>query len=99
MAYGIIKQTGSYIFADSEIGEGTLFTVLLPVAENIQLAVVPVEAPEKRQPTSLKGARVLLVEDEDPVRAVFQRALQSQGVILQAASGGGSTGDVVQYRN
>jgi two-component system cell cycle sensor histidine kinase/response regulator CckA len=88
MAYGIIKQTGGYIFADSEIGEGTLFTVLLPVAENMQLAVVPVEVPEKRQPASLKGARVLLVEDEGPVRAVSQRALQSQGVILQAASGG-----------
>jgi two-component system cell cycle sensor histidine kinase/response regulator CckA len=88
MAYGIIKQTGGYIFADSEVGSGTLFTVLLPVAENMQRTEKTIEAPERHQSASLKGARVLLVEDEDPVRAVSQRALQSQGVILQAASGG-----------
>lgn len=88
MAYGIIKQTGGYIFADSEMGTGTLFTVLLPVAENMKLAEAPIVVPESRRITGLKGARVLLVEDEDPVRAVSQRALQSQGVILQAASGG-----------
>ena len=88
MAYGIIKQTGGYIFADSELGAGTLFTVLLPVAENMQLAEKPNVLPESRRVTGLKGARVLLVEDEGPVRAVSQRALQSQGVILQAASGG-----------
>jgi two-component system cell cycle sensor histidine kinase/response regulator CckA len=88
MAYGIIKQTGGYIFADSEFGAGTLFTVLLPVAENMQLDAKPDIAPESRRITGLKGARVLLVEDEDPVRAVSQRALQSQGVNLQVASGG-----------
>ena len=70
------------------MGTGTLFTVLLPVAENMKLAEAPIVVPESRRITGLKGARVLLVEDEDPVRAVSQRALQSQGVILQAASGG-----------
>lgn len=82
MAYGIIKQTGGYIFADSDPGAGTLFTILLPVAENMKLSAPIQVAPESRRITGLKGARVLLVEDEDPVRAVSQRALQSQGVIL-----------------
>tara|TARA_R110002124_G_scaffold114463_17_gene269046 strand:- start:2376 stop:4118 length:1743 start_codon:yes stop_codon:yes gene_type:complete len=88
MAYGIIKQTGGYIFVNSSLGSGALFTVLLPVAEHTNVVAQPVEKTEKPRPNSLMGARVLLVEDEDPVRAVSQRALQSQGVILQAASGG-----------
>ncbi len=88
MAYGIIKQTGGYIFVDSEVDHGTLFTILLPVAENMQLVEQPKAVPDRQRSNSLKGVRVLLVEDEDPVRAVSQRALQSQGVILHAASGG-----------
>jgi two-component system cell cycle sensor histidine kinase/response regulator CckA len=95
MAYGIIKQTGGYIFADSEVGEGTFFTVLLPVAENMQVVVKTDVVPEVRRVTGLKGARVLLVEDEDPVRAVSQRALQSQGVNLQVASGGAEALDIL----
>ena len=58
------------------------------MAEHTNVVAQPVEKTEKPRPNSLMGARVLLVEDEDPVRAVSQRALQSQGVILQAASGG-----------
>jgi two-component system cell cycle sensor histidine kinase/response regulator CckA len=96
MAYGIIKQTGGYIFADSEPGAGTLFTILLPVAENMKLSAPIQVAPESRRITGLKGARVLLVEDEDPVRAVSQRALQSQGVILQVASGGEEALEILQ---
>jgi two-component system cell cycle sensor histidine kinase/response regulator CckA len=88
MAYGIIKQTGGYIFGDSEVDKGTVFTILLPIAEKLHTSK-PVAAPEAIQRSSgLTGARVLLVEDEDPVRAVSLRALQSQGVVLEAASGG-----------
>lgn len=88
MAYGIIKQTGGYIFVDSEVGKGTKFTIFLPIAETVHVNT-PSESPESIQrPSGLTGARVLLVEDEDPVRAVSLRALQGQGVVLESAGGG-----------
>jgi two-component system cell cycle sensor histidine kinase/response regulator CckA len=96
MAYGIIKQTGGYIFADSKVDEGTSFNVLLPVAENLQIVSAPEPEVAKPRPNSLIGARVLLVEDEDPVRAVSQRALQSQGVILESAGGGEEALDILE---
>lgn len=88
MAYGIIKQTGGYIFVTSEVGKGTLFTILLPVAQHPIPNEKPKAVTSTLQADSLKGKRILLVEDEDPVRAVSQRALQGQGVILSSASGG-----------
>jgi len=88
MAYGIIKQTGGYIFASSEVGKGTLFTILLPVAHDVRAVEAPKQVFSAPTANSLKGTRILLVEDEDPVRAVSQRALQSQGVNLRVAAGG-----------
>ena len=87
-AYGIIKQTGGYIFADSELGKGTTFSIFLPVVAPKEVKKDTV--PEKRASnnTGLTGVRVLLVEDEDPVRAFASRALAMQGVeLLQARSG------------
>lgn len=78
-AYGIVKQTGGFIFADSEVGQGTSFTLLFPAAD------VPVEqaqATEQAQPRPGLGTCdgvVLLVEDEAPVRAFASRALRMQG--------------------
>lgn len=86
--YGIIKQTGGYVFAESEEGKGALFRVLLPVAAE----ELNIEQPEVKQialsPTGLSQALVLLVEDEDAVRAFASRALKMQGVTLLEASSG-----------
>lgn len=84
-AYGIVKQTGGYIFAESEVGEGTQFSLLfpshdLPVADPIEL---PVEKPELS--SSPADGVVLLVEDEAPVRAFASRALRLRGyTVLEA---------------
>jgi two-component system, cell cycle sensor histidine kinase and response regulator CckA len=87
--YGIVKQTGGYIFCDSVQGKGTTFRIYLPRHVAAEGAPV-VEAQAKAGPTTdLSGTgRVLLVEDEDGVRSFAMRALQRQGYeVLEAISG------------
>jgi two-component system, cell cycle sensor histidine kinase and response regulator CckA len=86
-AYGIIKQTGGFIFADSPPGQGAIFTIYLPAYERTEAPEVP--EPEVRRSRDLTGRGVvLLVEDEDPVRSFAARALQLRGyTVVEAASG------------
>ncbi|MFK7870303.1 MAG: ATP-binding protein [Roseobacter sp.] len=86
-AYGIIKQTGGYIFVDSKVGEGTCFTLYLPVLDNVE-QVEPKPTQLVQKPTGKHGDGViLLVEDEAPVRAFASRALRLRGyTVLEADS-------------
>lgn len=83
-AYGIVKQTGGFIFVDSTPGIGTSFTLYLPVfAERPVQTAIPQDpvAPVTRQGDGV----VLLVEDEAPVRAFASRALRLRGyTVLEA---------------
>ncbi|HSD93138.1 MAG TPA: PAS domain-containing protein [Methyloceanibacter sp.] len=87
--YGIVKQTGGYIFADSEEGNGTTMRVLLP--RHVEIAEVEPAPIERRveKPKDLTGrGTVLLVEDEDAVRSFAARALGQRGYnVLQATTG------------
>jgi two-component system, cell cycle sensor histidine kinase and response regulator CckA len=88
--YGIIKQTGGFIFCDSVVGKGTVFRIYLPRHEPSQPAVeeAKTERPESRRADHTGKGTVLLVEDEDAVRAFASRALASRGyTVLEAASG------------
>jgi two-component system, cell cycle sensor histidine kinase and response regulator CckA len=87
--YGIVKQTGGYIFADSEVGKGTTFRVYLP-RHIVQTEDELPQRAKKSEPTrDLTGTgRVLLVEDEDVVRNFAVRALSRQGYeVLEAGTG------------
>lgn len=86
-AYGIVKQTGGFIFVDSTVGVGTCFTLYFPVLAVTEKAQV---APAILTP--VRNARhgdgvILLVEDEAPVRAFASRALRMRGyTVLEADS-------------
>jgi two-component system cell cycle sensor histidine kinase/response regulator CckA len=88
--YGIVKQTGGYVYADSEEGKGTTFRVYLPRHIVEREEDLPQRAEKKKEITrDLTGTgRVLLVEDEDAVRNFAVRALSRQGYeVLEAGSG------------
>ncbi|MEO1207166.1 MAG: response regulator [Pseudomonadota bacterium] len=91
--YGIVKQTGGFIYPESEIGKGTTFRIYLPRyhLDAKDEAVIEAERSEseKRKNIDLTGnGRVLLVEDEDAVRSFAVRALTRQGYeVLEAGDG------------
>ena len=85
--YGIVKQSGGYVFAYSEVGKGTTFKIYLPLVEEGREAE-PLVAVE---PAALPGSEtVLLVEDEESVRALSRSILKRYGyTVLEAGSGKG----------
>lgn len=87
--YGIIKQSSGFIFADSETNVGTAFTVYLPVYQTSdEKDNGPPVAPPKVRKTQWGTGHVLLVEDEDMVRAVAERALSRAGYTVTTATQG-----------
>ena len=90
-AYGIVKQSGGYIFVDSKLGEGTCFTLLFPVADKITITSAPEAAPKKDMSANFGEGVVLLVEDEAPVRAFASRALRLRGYTVLEADSAEST--------
>jgi two-component system cell cycle sensor histidine kinase/response regulator CckA len=86
-AYGIVKQTGGFIFAESEQGEGSTFSLFFPQYHAVEVAKPQVSAPVVRAPQVQLDGVVLLVEDEAPVRAFASRALRLKGyTVLEADS-------------
>ena len=82
--YGIIKQTGGFIFIDSDEGGGTTFRILLPRPES-EVAVVAKRDAETPSRDLSGDGRILLVEDEAPVRTFARRALELRGYeVLEA---------------
>ncbi|MDX5367935.1 MAG: response regulator [Alphaproteobacteria bacterium] len=94
--YGIIKQTGGFVFPVSEVGKGTTFDIYLPRHEEApRPAPVAEEAPPARQDLTGRGT-ILLVEDETAVRSFAVRALTTRGYHVLEADGGEAALDIVR---
>ncbi len=96
-AYGIIKQSSGDIRADSELGAGSTFTILLPAARR------PVEVPKgvgaqiRSVPRPVGEQHVLLVEDDDGVRDFAREVLVDAGYTVHEARNGVDALDVAQH--
>jgi two-component system cell cycle sensor histidine kinase/response regulator CckA len=83
--YGIVKQSGGFIFAHSEMGQGTTFRIYLPRVEDAAEHSGPV-----KNPAAAAGGSetVLLVEDEESVRHLVRDTLAAKGYkVIEAPNG------------
>ena len=85
MVYGIVKQSGGYIWIDSELERGTRVRVYLPVARGDAEQDVAAPAPAAR---ARGRGTVLLVEDEETVRRLAERVLVRSGYVVLTAGEG-----------
>jgi two-component system, cell cycle sensor histidine kinase and response regulator CckA len=83
--YGIVKQSGGYIWCYSEPGTGTTFKIYLPRADEAA-APAPQAAPASAAVAVTAQETILLVEDEPEVRSLVQRLLKMQGYTVVAAA-------------
>jgi len=90
--YGIVKQSGGYIWTYSELGHGTTFKIYLP-----RVTETP-EAPDSTTspPTPVRGSETLLVvEDQEEVRKLTKRVLEARGYTVLAARNGAEALEIV----
>ena len=86
--YGIVKQSGGFIFADSKVGQGTRFVIYLPVHREEAAASRSRKLGKPKQDELWGSGTVLLVEDEPMVRSVAERALTRHGYTVICADNG-----------
>ena len=95
--YGIVKQSGGYVFADSQPGHGTIFKVYLP---QVDLPVEVASLPEAKIPDPPPESETLLVvEDERSFRELLRDGLQSKGYHVLVASNGADALQVAERYN
>jgi two-component system cell cycle sensor histidine kinase/response regulator CckA len=107
--YGIVKQTGGFVYVDSEAGQGTAFHIFLPrhhpeleVQADAPAANGAAKAPsaEAKPRADLTGqGTILLVEDEEGLRSLNARGLRSRGYSVIEASNGIEAMEALELKN
>jgi two-component system cell cycle sensor histidine kinase/response regulator CckA len=108
--YGIVKQTGGFVYVDSEAGKGTSFHIFLPrhhVEQEAQIdpalangAARESSQTEAKPRTDLTGqGTILLVEDEEGLRSLNARGLRSRGYSVIEASNGVEAMEALEEKN
>jgi two-component system cell cycle sensor histidine kinase/response regulator CckA len=108
--YGIVKQTGGFVYVDSKAGEGTSFRIFLPrhrpeleaapepQATNGAAREAAAEAAKPQADLTGQGT-ILLVEDEDGLRSLNARGLRSRGYSVIEAANGLEAMEALEERN
>src|ERR1700681_1611781 len=104
--YGIVKQTGGFIYVDSEANQGTSFHIFLPrhhpdlEAHRAAVHGAAKETGEAKPRTDLTGqGTILLVEDEEGLRSLNARGLRSRGYSVIEASNGIEAMEALEQEN
>ena len=80
--YGVVRQSGGHIFADSQLGKGTTFRIYFPRLESSGAKLADIVAPQR---LATAHEVILVVEDEPSVRALVTRVLTNEGYVVFAA--------------
>jgi two-component system, cell cycle sensor histidine kinase and response regulator CckA len=103
--YGIVKQTGGFVYVDSEAGKGTAFHIFLP-RHHPELEAVAANGAAKEPPAAAKPradltgqGTILLVEDEEGLRSLNARGLRSRGYSVIEASNGIEAMEALEQKN
>ncbi len=83
--YGVVKQSGGYVWVDSQLGKGASFQIFLPRVEE---TVVPISADPSHEENLHGSETVLLVEDADALRKLARSFLLDHGFQVLPASNG-----------
>lgn len=84
MVFGFVKQSGGHLKIYSEVGHGTTVRMYLPRSYQAEDTTQPPEGPLDRP--ALRGVKVLLVEDEEALRVLYQRQLEALGCVVVSAA-------------
>ena len=87
MVYGIVRQSDGWIDIQSEVGKGTTFSIHLPVNKGLSV-IEQVPEPSRIAPKNRESGTVLVVEDQDEVRALIVAMLEFEGFKVLEAAGG-----------
>ncbi len=87
VVYGIVEQHGGVVEVESVLGHGTTFRLLLPTGSSTA-SVVPPPPARQPNPKTVRGERILVVEDEDLVRSVVVEVLREAGYRVTQATDG-----------
>ncbi len=92
--YGIVRQSGGYVFLYSEPGLGTTFKIYFPLE-----GIAPVDLPRLAVPRSVRGSEsILLVEDDAAIRPLVTEVLEGYGYSVLPASDGREATEIARVR-
>jgi len=94
--YGVVKQSGGYIWVYSEVGKGTTFKIYLP---RVDEPVQPVVAMDRGKPELLRGSEtILLVEDAESLRELTRMLLENNGFKVLVAENGTEAIELAEHK-